>query len=283
MHFNKKTQKVFYRHFRVHWDAVFFCRSSPGNFSSFAVSLRGSPNTGNFPRILCKFSFIVARGRATFALCGAIYERTFFFSEETAPDRKEKLMANPQKENGFTAIANELLEQLIHFKPTSTQYGIMLFIMRRTYGFQRNYAPMSLSYIAKAMNTSPQVVYKGLRQLKEMNMVEIIPAKRNNPQQIKVQKDWQRWVSPHGVSPVQCISHTVDTGVSHTGDISISHTVDQERNNRKKHKKETYCTCACYEHLWTEYPSKIGYAEIHRALEHPFRKLKRKYGGEKQD
>ncbi|WP_298481997.1 replication protein [uncultured Ruminococcus sp.] len=192
-------------------------------------------------------------------------------------------MANPQKENGFTAIANELLEQLIHFKPTSTQYGIMLFIMRRTYGFQRNYAPMSLSYIAKAMNTSPQVVYKGLRQLKEMNMVEIIPAKRNNPQQIKVQKDWQRWVSPHGVSPVQCISHTVDTGVSHTGDISISHTVDQERNNRKKHKKETYCTCTFFERLWAEYPnkkgkarvtaksldaiSKIGYAEMHRALE----------------
>ena len=31
----------------------------------------------NLFRFLCKFSFIVARRRATFALCGAIYGRTF--------------------------------------------------------------------------------------------------------------------------------------------------------------------------------------------------------------
>ena len=32
----------------------------------------------NFHQNLCTFSFIVARRRATFALCGAIYGRTFF-------------------------------------------------------------------------------------------------------------------------------------------------------------------------------------------------------------
>lgn len=46
-------------------------------------------------------------------------------------------MANPQKENGFTPIANELLEALANILLTAYEYKALLIIIRNTYGYKR--------------------------------------------------------------------------------------------------------------------------------------------------
>lgn len=46
-------------------------------------------------------------------------------------------MASPQTEDGFTRIANELMEALIRAELGGVQTRIVLMIMRETYGFQR--------------------------------------------------------------------------------------------------------------------------------------------------
>ena len=48
-----------------------------------------------------------------------------------------KHMANPQKENGFTPIANELLEQIIASGLNGNEMAVTFFIIRKTYGFQK--------------------------------------------------------------------------------------------------------------------------------------------------
>ena len=49
-------------------------------------------------------------------------------------------MANPQKENGYTTIANELLEAIYCSKFSPTEFKMLLFIFRYTYGFNRKVA-----------------------------------------------------------------------------------------------------------------------------------------------
>lgn len=46
-------------------------------------------------------------------------------------------MSNPQIENGYTKIANELLEALIQAELSGAEYRIVCFIIRQTYGYNQ--------------------------------------------------------------------------------------------------------------------------------------------------
>ena len=49
-------------------------------------------------------------------------------------------MANPQKEEGYTAIANDLFEAVYRFNFTLRELKVLLSIIRRTYGYNRKEA-----------------------------------------------------------------------------------------------------------------------------------------------
>ncbi len=187
-------------------------------------------------------------------------------------------MANPQKENGYTAIANELLEHLIQMKLNGSQLRVLLFIMRRTYGFNKKSAPMSLSFIANGVGIRSNAAYRALHQLEDMKMISITHGSTASPQIISIEKNYQKWVYPN-----LSIPESEYRTVPKYGESTIPKSEYQKRNNIKKHNKETYCACAFFEALWSEYPNKkgkarvskkslaeinrIGYEEMHRALE----------------
>lgn len=58
-------------------------------------------------------------------------------SSDPLTSSRGDLMANPQKENGFTPIANELLEALAGTVLTAYEYKALLLILRNTYGYKR--------------------------------------------------------------------------------------------------------------------------------------------------
>ncbi|MBL1293034.1 MAG: replication protein [Thiotrichales bacterium] len=53
--------------------------------------------------------------------------------------------ASPQVEDGFTSIANELLEAIIRFDFSKRQQKIVFAIIRKTYGFGKKSDDISLS------------------------------------------------------------------------------------------------------------------------------------------
>ena len=55
-------------------------------------------------------------------------------------------MANPQLENGYTRIANEILEAMAKVKLSPTQYRVLFVVWRYTYGFSRKSADLSLTF-----------------------------------------------------------------------------------------------------------------------------------------
>ena len=63
-------------------------------------------------------------------------------------------MASPQKENGYTTIANELLEAIYGRKFSASQIKILLIILRFTYGFNRKFARLSNEFFLQNRGTA---------------------------------------------------------------------------------------------------------------------------------
>lgn len=74
-------------------------------------------------------------------------------------------------EDGFTRIANLILEALSMVRINSTQTGICLFLMRRTYGWNRSQDAVSLGDFAAACGTSKTYVSRQLADLLQKKII----------------------------------------------------------------------------------------------------------------
>lgn len=104
-------------------------------------------------------------------------------------------MAAPQKENGYTPIANEILEAIYKAKYLSaTQCRILMIIWRYTYGFSRKNAPIAQSFIAEATGTHISSVRREMKKLIEWGIVrEISPATFNRARILEFNKNYEEW------------------------------------------------------------------------------------------
>ena len=102
-------------------------------------------------------------------------------------------MANPQLSNGYTKIANELLEAICRLNISGNEMRILLYIIRRTYGFNRSYAEMPLSEISAAVGIRSVHVSRALKRLAELNIIERHLSKGVSPQTVSLVKNYDKW------------------------------------------------------------------------------------------
>ncbi|WP_342505895.1 replication protein [Sporosarcina sp. FSL K6-2383] len=103
-------------------------------------------------------------------------------------------MASPQKENGFTGIANEILEAVQKYKFSLNEMKIIMCVWRFTYGFNRKSHAMSLSFLENHTGLSRSRINASLKKLIEDNVlkkVEYGDAKRTNS--YKFNKHYNTW------------------------------------------------------------------------------------------
>lgn len=80
-----------------------------------------------------------------------------------------------QVEDGnFTRIVNPLLEELIRVPFKGCELAIALFLIRKTYGFNKKEDGISLSQIAKGTDRSRQTVVTALKNLQLVNIVRLV-------------------------------------------------------------------------------------------------------------
>ena len=96
-------------------------------------------------------------------------------------------MANPQVENGHTQLANELLDHLAKVYLSPNQWQVLLFILRKTYGFHKKVDQIANSQIVEATGLCKAVISRALRVLNDKHI--IIRAGKT----IGFQKDWEQW------------------------------------------------------------------------------------------
>lgn len=154
-------------------------------------------------------------------------------------------MASPQKENGYTAIANELLERLIQIPLLGAELAICLYIIRKTYGYQKTQDKISLSQFMSGTARSKNTILKALRALQVVHLVELVKkGDRVNSNTWRFIKDFDAWVvqgsgSTKGRRKVVHRSGTkVVQGGEHTKERLNKYITKEKQNQNLKRLKE---------------------------------------------
>lgn len=194
-------------------------------------------------------------------------------------------MANVQIENGYTKIANEILDAMAMQPLNGTQHRIIDVIWRYTYGFNRKDAKLSESFIAKATGIDRRNIRREMAELINKNIVIVLrEADFKSARVVRFNKNYDKWVRvnrpPQGkISPAGEIATTPGGELAPTPGGELT---PQERNNVKKTLKKSACD-EFFESIWKLYPKhkgkgkvskaqkeklfKIGHDEIPRAIE----------------
>lgn len=101
-------------------------------------------------------------------------------------------MASPQREHGYTAIANEIMEALCAFRIPGNARQCLDVILRKTYGYGKKDDKISLSQFCLLAKMPKQEVCRSLRKLAKMNL--IIGKKANVKCTLyRFNKDFDTW------------------------------------------------------------------------------------------
>jgi phage replication O-like protein O len=143
-------------------------------------------------------------------------------------------MADVQIDDGYTKVANELLEAIMRINLSSYEFRVIMAIMRKTYGYSKKQDYISLSQLEEITDIKACHICRTLKKLKDKNMI------LSNGHLTGIQKDYDLWkVTQTG---------NTQTGNTHLGNkVTYSGNEITQTGNKKlpkqvdtKEKKETY-------------------------------------------
>ena len=132
-------------------------------------------------------------------------------------------MANPQADNGYTRIANEIMDNLAKIRIAGEARQMLDVIIRKTYGFNKKDDKISTSQFMLLTGLSRIAIPKARRKLIELNLITVSQKGYSQGLTYSMQKDYEKWkpypkkdtVSKKGYRCIQKRSQTVSQKVAH--------------------------------------------------------------------
>jgi len=163
-------------------------------------------------------------------------------------------MASPQKENGFTSIANELLGEILKSDFTLRELKIILTVIRFTYGFNRKQAELSVRFISEATGIKFYHLSDSINTLVSKNVLTINDSDNHKQGRIlKLNKDYETWNFES--------SQRMNSSQKRNGLVPESGTVRVPKSGTKKeNNKENINTSVQneFERFWNLYDKKVS-------------------------
>lgn len=103
-------------------------------------------------------------------------------------------MLTPQLEDGYTRIANEILERLIEIDLSGQEFRLLLFLFRKTYGFSKCEDAISLSQMITATGMTKVRCSQVINKLQLRNSVTVTENRNGLTKKYKFNKDFDAWV-----------------------------------------------------------------------------------------
>ena len=100
-------------------------------------------------------------------------------------------MANPQPDK-YTKISNELLDALIRYRIPGEQMQVFLFIMRKTYGYNKKQDAIALSQFVDATGIKKANVSRAIKGLLSKKII-IIKKDNGIAHVYEIIKDYEKW------------------------------------------------------------------------------------------
>ena len=110
---------------------------------------------------------------------------------------------SPQKEDGYTAIANEIVEVLARTNLTGTQFALVWAVIRKTYGFHKKEDSIGIDQFVKMLGVSRRTIIYNLQDLEQKKVLIIKRSRtkeKNNVNVIRFNKYHTQW-EIHNSSP----------------------------------------------------------------------------------
>jgi phage replication O-like protein O len=196
-------------------------------------------------------------------------------------------MASPQTENGFTSIANELMEAMPQYKFNGTQFRILFVVLRYTYGFQRKSHELSLTFLANKTGIHKHQIKRELDILIQNNvLVEASAPTFNKTRSICLNKNYEEWQISRQSANSLTVNEKDDHTVSENAYPTVSENAYQLKKVFKENTKESNRANAQEKkdelekqvsEIWQAYPRKKGKDRAVKSIP----KIIKEYGFEK--
>lgn len=143
-------------------------------------------------------------------------------------------MASPQCENGYTKIANELLEAMAIHRMAGQEYQILFAIMRKTYGFGKKQDNISLNQLSEMTGLDRRRIHALIQKMVIRNIITVTNNGDRSPKSISINKDYESWKSVTKIGDRSPVTNNGDRTVTNNGDKSVTNNGDYKRKERKK-------------------------------------------------
>jgi phage replication O-like protein O len=163
----------------------------------------------------------------------------------------------PQLEDGHTRIANELLEAIISFDFSKRQYKVVLFVLRKTYGWNKKADVMSLSQIMEGTGLDRANCSRTLAELGEMKV--LLKQQQAAGNLVEFNKKYKQWVVLPNQQPV-AKSATKVLPKRQFAVVEMATTKDTT-----KRQLNTDIAQLAFSECWKEYPRKVGKGAAEKA------------------
>ena len=171
---------------------------------------------------------------------------------------REFSKVSPQREKGNRQIANDVYDALIEMKLSGTEYQIVLFIIKKTWGFCKHSDVISYSQMTKITGATRQGIIKTVKKLEQKKIIVISKKVVNHSLPVNeylFNKHYDTWLkessqpqftSSKVVNPSSPVNHSLPVSppklVNHssaTGKPQLQKVVNHSLHTKEIFTKET--------------------------------------------
>jgi phage replication O-like protein O len=164
----------------------------------------------------------------------------------------------PEIDDGHTKIANELLDAIIQADFSKRQLKILLFIMRKTYGWNKPEDDIARSQMVDATNMHNPHITKTIQELLEMNV--IIVSQGSHAKRYRINKYYDTWRMTEMVIVTKTVTKPKLVIVTETVTESYQNSNNSllKQSPQKTTPKDNQKILSEFDIFWKEYPRKEG-------------------------
>ena len=144
-------------------------------------------------------------------------------------------MASPQKEDGYTAIANEIMDALCRIRIPGEEMQILNAILRKTYGWQKCEDAIALSQFVEMTGMNKPHIIQSVKGLLLKKVITVTENSNSFAKVYKFNKNYDQWKPlPKKVK----LPKTVKS-ITENSNASLPKTVPTKETNTKEKKTRT--------------------------------------------
>lgn len=201
-------------------------------------------------------------------------------------------MASPQKEDGYTAIANEIIDKgFFKHRIPGEQMLCLWVIIRKTYGYNKKWDMISNSQFVKLLGLKKQSVNRAIQGLVDKNMISVSKKAYNSMPSYCFNKNYKTWklsakkltVSKSADSSKQKSLQPVSKKAAHKRQPTKDNVTKDNTTSKKVPSEKTVTLKTItlttlekdiddFDLFWKQYPRKIGKQECMKIWLNPKKK-----------